>query len=80
MVSEKELAKAKSVFKRDYVNQYATTVDKALFLTHAWLSEVPWDELPTELDQYLNVTPQRIIYTMGKYFDQNRILVNIKTR
>jgi predicted Zn-dependent peptidase len=80
MVSEKELAKAKSVFKRDYVNQYATTVDKALFLTHSWLSEVPWDELATELDEYLNITPQRIFYTMGKYFDQDRILVNIKTR
>jgi predicted Zn-dependent peptidase len=80
LVSEKELAKTKNVFKRDYVNHYANSGNKALFLAHSWLSEVPWDELPTELDQYMNVTPQRIIFTMRKYFNQDRILINIKTQ
>ncbi len=80
LVSEKELLKAKNVFKRDYVNRYATSVDKTLFLTNAFLSGIPWVELPSELDQYLSVTAPRIMFTMGQYFAQDRILVNIKTR
>jgi predicted Zn-dependent peptidase len=79
LISERELAKAKNIFKRDYVNRYATPVDKALFLTHAWLSELPWDDLATELDGYLRVTPQRVMFTM-KYFDENRVLINVKAR
>jgi predicted Zn-dependent peptidase len=80
LISEKELAKAKNVFKRDYVNQYTTTVDKALFLTHTWLSRIPWNDLATELDNYMNVSPQRIQYATGKYFGQDWILINIPIR
>jgi len=80
LISEKELSKAKNVFKRDYVDQYTTTVDKALFLSHAWLSRLPWDKLATELDEYLNVTPQRISFAIGKYFEQGWVMINIKTR
>ncbi len=80
LISEKELAKAKNVFKKDYVNQYSTTVDKALFLTHTWLSRFPWNDLATELDKYMNVPPQRITYAMRKYFGQDWILINIPIR
>ncbi|MGB2907107.1 MAG: pitrilysin family protein [Candidatus Aminicenantaceae bacterium] len=80
LVSEKELLKAKNVFKRDYVNRYATSADKTLFLTNAFLSGIPWIELSSELDRYLSVTAPRIMYTMGRYFEQDRVLVNIKTR
>lgn len=79
VVSEEELLKAKNVFKRDYVNRYSTSVDKSLFLTNAFLSGISWAELPLELDKYMDVTARRIMYTM-KYFDQNHVLVNIKTQ
>ncbi len=78
-VSEKELLKAKNVFKRDYVNRYTTSVDKSLFLTNAFISGIPWAELPTELDRYMSVTARRIMFTM-KYFSQDRVLVHVKTK
>ncbi|HDZ25642.1 MAG TPA: insulinase family protein, partial [Candidatus Aminicenantes bacterium] len=35
LVPEKELRKAKNIFKMDYLNQYATSADKAVFLAEA---------------------------------------------
>lgn len=78
-VSEKELKKAKSVFKSDYVNRYATTVDKALFLANAYVSGIPWDVLPTELNGYLGVTPQRIQWVMSRYFNES-VVIHVRTR
>ncbi len=80
IISENELFKVKNVFKSDYLQQYATTSNKALYLVHSHMSGLTWDDLAGELDKYLAVTPARIIYTMQKYFNQTRILINVKTR
>ena len=78
-VSERELLKAKNVFKSDYIKRYATTVDKALFLANAFVSDIAWDMLPIELQKYLEVTVSRIQFVMGKYFNES-VLINIKAR
>ena len=80
MISESELFKAKNAFKMEYLERYATTLDKALFLLYSRLSGITWEDLPSEMDKYLAVTPSRIIYTMNRYFKQDRILINVKTR
>ena len=80
IVSENELFKVKNVFKNEYLQQYATTSNKALYLVNSHLFGLAWDELAGELDRYLSVTPARIIYTMQKYFTEARILINVKTR
>jgi zinc protease len=78
-VSERELLKAKSVFKSDYIKRYATTVDKALFLANAYVSGIGWEDLSAELDEYLGVTASRIQWVMARYFKES-VLINIKTR
>lgn len=79
-ISENELLKAKNVFKSEYLERYATTLDKALYLVNSRFSGMTREDLPGEMDKYLAVTPARIIYTMQKYFTQERILINVKTR
>ncbi len=68
LVSEKELRKAKNIFKMDYLNQYATSADKAVFLAEAFLSKKSLDDLPGELENYLSVDNYSLIRIMRRYF------------
>ena len=79
LVSEKELRKAKNIFKMDYLNQYATSADKAVFLAEAFLSKKNLDDLPGELENYLSVDHYRLIRIMRRYFT-NEIVFDIKIK
>jgi predicted Zn-dependent peptidase len=79
-VSAGELTKAKNMFKMDYINQYATSLDKALFLAETFLSKKTLDDLSTELDKYLAVTPFSIIRVTYNYLIKGRIILDIKIR
>ncbi len=79
LVSEKELKKAKNIFKMDYLNQYATSADKAVFLAEAFLSKKSLDDLPDELRNYLSVDHYNIIRIMRRYFT-NEIVFDIKIK
>ena len=80
LVSEKELKKAKNIFRRDYINQYSTPLNKALFLTDALLSGVDLDDLWDELNKFLSVKSTDIIGIANRYFTDERILLNIKLK
>jgi len=79
LVSEKELRKAKNIFKMDYLNQYATSADKAVFLAEAFLSKKSLDDLPDELENYLSVDHYSLIRIMRRYFI-NEIVFDIKIK
>jgi predicted Zn-dependent peptidase len=79
-ISDDELQKAKNLLRMDFVSRYTTSVKKALFLIRSYSAGIAWEDMPAELDRYLAVTPIRIIYTMNKYFNEDRILIHVKTR
>jgi zinc protease len=79
LVSEEELRKAKNIFKMDYINQYATSADKSVFLAEALLSKKSLDYLPDELENYLSVDHYSLIRIMRRYFT-NEIVFDIKIK
>lgn len=79
LVSEKELSKAKNIFKMDYLNQYASSADKAVFLAKTFLNKKSLDDLPDELENYLSVDQYSLIRIMRRYFI-NEIVFDIKLK
>ncbi|NIM58335.1 MAG: peptidase M16 [Candidatus Aminicenantes bacterium] len=79
LVSEKELSKAKNIFKMDYLNQYATSADKAVFLAKAFLAKKSLDDLPDELENYLAVDHYGLIRIMRRYFT-NELVLDVKKK
>ncbi|OGD25805.1 MAG: hypothetical protein A2Y56_04215 [Candidatus Aminicenantes bacterium RBG_13_63_10] len=76
-----ELDKAKSLFKADYLGRQATTLDKALLLCEAYLNLKRIEDLPGELDKYLQVTPQVLVGLANRYFTQaNAIIATVNAR
>jgi zinc protease len=79
-VPQKELQKTKNMFKMDFYRQYATVLDKAIFLAEMLLNDKDLDQWPDELDKYLAVTHYDIARVVNKYFNEERILLNIETK
>jgi len=80
-VSETELAKAKSLFKRDYVNRLAVPVERAMFLAEVFFSPAGLDGIPKELARYLRITPYQISANVNRYLvPENSVILNVKTR
>lgn len=80
VISDKEIMRAKNMFKIDYMNQYATSLKKALFLAETFLSKQNLNGLSEELEKYLSVSPYDIMRTSKKYFTQESILLNVKIK
>jgi predicted Zn-dependent peptidase len=80
-LSEKELTKSKNMFKMDYIRQYATFLERALFLTDTYLARRTMDQLPSELNRYLQVSAADIMGVVNRHFtSDNRILLNIRIK
>lgn len=79
LVSEKELSKAKNIFKMDYLNHYASSADKAVFIAEAFLSKKSLTDLPDELEKYLSVDHYSLIRIMRRYFI-NEIVFDVKIK
>ena len=80
-VSQTELEKAKSLFKRDYVNRLAVPVERAMFLAEAFFSAVGLEDTPKELARYLRITPYEISVNVNRYLvPENSVILNVKTR
>jgi predicted Zn-dependent peptidase len=77
LIPENELRKAKNIFKMDYLDQYATSADKAIFRAETFLSKKSLDDLAGELDNYLSVNQYNLIRVMRRYFN-NEILLDIR--
>ena len=80
LISEKELRKAKNMFRMDYINQFATYQDRAIFLAEAYLIKNNLDDFPGALEKYLAVPPSKIIGIMNRYFTNDNVILNVKIR
>ncbi len=77
VIQEKELLKAKNMFKVDYLKQFETTLGKAVHLAEAYLEKGNLVGLFSELNKYMHVTPARVLGAMNSYFSKGRILLEI---
>jgi len=79
--SEAELAKAKNMFRRNYLDRIATTQDKAIFLCEEYFALPNLDELPLELEKYMKVTNPDVVTVVHRYFTtENNLILNIRTK
>ncbi|MGD9345242.1 MAG: pitrilysin family protein [Candidatus Aminicenantes bacterium] len=79
-VSEQELNKAKNMFKRDYLDTFTTLTEKGIFLAEFHLSRKQNNSYMEELGQYLDVTPSDVIGIANRYFNKERVVLNIKIK
>ncbi|MGB7296378.1 MAG: pitrilysin family protein [Candidatus Aminicenantales bacterium] len=80
-VSSEELARAKNMFRRDYINRLATPSDRALFLAEMAFSPPGLEGLSELLSKYMRVTPYEIRAVVNRYLiPENSVLLNVKSR
>jgi len=79
-IGEKELKRAKNMFKVDYLKQFETTLDKAIYLTKTFLDKGYLDDPFLELSKYMYVTPSQINGAMNDYFSKGSIFLDIKIK
>ena len=79
-ITEEELHKTKNMFKMDYLKQFATVLDKAIFLTEELLDRGSFTQWLDELGRYLAVSHYEVSRMANKYFKENKILIKIKTK
>jgi predicted Zn-dependent peptidase len=66
-LSSDELAKAKSLFKRDYINRLASLSERAMYLAEMVFSPVGLEGLPAQLPRYMRVTPYEVRQAVNRY-------------
>ncbi len=77
-ITEEELQKTKNMFKMDYLKQFATVLDKAIFLTEELLSRGSFTQWLDELGRYLAVSHYDVSRMANKYFKEDKILIKIE--
>jgi zinc protease len=80
LISEQEMKKSKNMFRIDYINQYSTYMERAIFLAENYLFHNNMEDISEELDKYLSVTPSEIAGVMNKYFTQEYILLHVRIK
>jgi len=79
-ITEEELLKTKNMFKMDYLKQFATVLDKAIFLTKELLDRGSFTQWLDELGRYLAVSHYEVSRMANKYFKEDKILIKIETK
>ncbi len=81
LVSEHELAKAKVLFKSEYLGRLATSLPRALFLCESFLSGARLEDVPGEFERYLRVTPATLISLANRLFKpENAYCLELRTK
>jgi predicted Zn-dependent peptidase len=80
-VSPDEMAKAKRMFKMDYLRSQSTNLGRALFLVDAAFSGRPMNTLGGELDKYMRVNPSILTGLVERHFTpRNRVILELGQR
>jgi len=79
-ISEEELRKVKNMFRRDYINQYMSSLPRALFLAETFLSRNILLNPSEELEKYLKVTPKDIVGVTNRYFGIDYVILDVKIK
>ncbi|MFQ6110238.1 MAG: M16 family metallopeptidase [Candidatus Aminicenantales bacterium] len=80
IIPEEEMKKSKSLFRLDYIKQYATSMDRAIFLAENYFIHNKIDNSLEALEKYLSVTPSEIAGVMNKYFTHQSVLLHVKIK
>ena len=80
LIPEREFRKAKNMFRIDYINQYATYADRAIFLAEHYLAQNELDNIHEELNNYLSVSNRQVGSVTNKYLSPGRIFLDVKVR
>jgi predicted Zn-dependent peptidase len=79
-VPDEELRKFKNMFKMDYINQYTSSLSRALFFSETFITRKILLNPAEELKKFLAVTPIDIARVSHKYFTASSIILDIKTK
>lgn len=79
-ITEEELYKTKNMFKMDYLRQFATVIDKAIFLTEELLDRGSFTQWLDELNRYLAVSHYDVSRMANKYFNEDKIFIKIEIK
>lgn len=80
-ISARELAKAKSLFKRDYFNRLASAIERAMFLAEMVFSPVGLEGLAEQLTSYMRATPYEVRMVVNRYLvPENSVILNVKMK
>ncbi|MFQ6038226.1 MAG: M16 family metallopeptidase [Candidatus Aminicenantales bacterium] len=78
LLPEKELERAKNLLKRDFLRQYATTLDRAIYLAEELMDRRDVAERPDALDRYLSLSRHRVSRMITKYFSGEPVILDIQ--
>ena len=80
-IPDAELVKSKNMLKMDVLGRTVTNLDKALMLAQAFLSQKNLDDLFSDLEDCLKVTPADLVNFVNRHFGrENNILLNIELK
>ena len=80
-VSEEELARAKNLLKRDFLNRLASPQERAIFLAEMLFSPVGLDTLPDQLPKYMRVGPGELRLAASRYLSpESNVILNVKLK
>jgi hypothetical protein len=72
------MAKARTLFKMDYLRSQSTNLGRALFLVDAAFSGKPLNVLGGELDKYMKVNPLTLMGLVNRHFTlRNRVILEL---
>jgi len=78
---EEEIAKAKAMFKMDYLSQTATSSDRAIYLCREFFTLRNFLDLPLELGNHWKVTATDVVTIAHRYFNtDNSVILNVRTK
>jgi len=80
-ISSEELAKAKSLFKRDYMSRLASPMERAMLLAEMVFSPVGLDALPDQLSRYMRISPYEVRMAVNRYLvPESGVILNVKMK
>ena len=79
-VPAEELQKSKNMFKMDYIDQYADSLSRALFLAEEFLFKKILINPSEELSKYLAVTSTDIVGVSNRYFGEESVILDIEVK
>jgi zinc protease len=80
-VSAEELAKAKNLFKSDYLNRLASPQERAIFLAEMLFSPVGLNAFPDQLPKYMRVGPGEVRLAASRYLSpESSVILNVKLK
>jgi predicted Zn-dependent peptidase len=80
-VSSEELARAKSLFKRDFISRFASPVERAMFLAEMVFSPLGLDTLADQLPKYMRISPYEIRMAVNRYLvPESSVILNVRLK